>query len=437
MKDNALRMSLRVPLAPGFLRMATCFAEEAARAFGFEHAEGMKLTLAGEEIFAFLSRVGRKEDSVTIEAADGGYYLQLTFLFHVEGVNLRALNLTTTVSTEDEESLEELGLLIASRSVESFHIAKNADTWLALTLIKDKGYPEPAEMQIPEIKPLDNFHIATPDAEELKLFVRLIAAHYPVSLCPASLRLPGKVVDMVASGDYGVKTAADAQGQTGGGVMWRWLGEKTVELFGPFEFNQQPSSGLSEALIDACIGELSRTDAIGLISRYPTPDLPEGYFEHLGDIDLIDPEGNRQPRSIHYRQLQEDPGCRVWAHPELTPFLETAYRRLFMPREIRLTSHEGEKRPSHSVFAPRFERANRQVTLRAIWDGADAAENLARHVKALHAENLPNIFFEVDLAHAWQADLAGALLAQGFIPRLILPYGGAADVVVFQYQGGS
>jgi len=89
------------------------------------------------------------------------------------------------------------------------------------------------------------------------------------------------------------------------------------------------------------------------------------------------------------------------------------------------------QRPPNSIFAPQFDRANRQITLRAIWDGADVADNLAQHVKVLRADNLPNIFFEIDLAHAWQAGLTPALLEKGFRPRLVLPYGGKADVVVF------
>jgi hypothetical protein len=66
----------------------------------------------------------------------------------------------------------------------------------------------------------------------------------------------------------------------------------------------------------------------------------------------------------------------------------------------------------------------------------DATENLARHVKVLKAENILNIFFEIDLAHAWQANLTQALLENHFQPRLILPYAGEADVVVFQYREG-
>lgn len=437
MKDHIIRVCLNIHLAPEFLRLVTSFAEESARAFGMGTAEVLKLTLACEEIFAYLCRVGQTDETITIEAANGGYYVQLKFLFKTHELNLRAFNLTATVSLDDSDSLEEMGLLIASRSVERFHIFKEMPEELGLVLIKEKAYPESAGLQIPEIKPLTNFSVKLPDADSLKLFVRLAAAHYPVCFYPQDLRLPGKVVDMVALGEYGVRVATDEQGQIGGGVIWRWIGTKTVEFFGPLLFNQQNDLGLSEALIDACIGEIAKTDALGLINRYPTPEMPNGYFESLGTIDLVQPEGDARPRSVYYRQLREDLGCQVWAHPGLEAFLKAQYSRLFLAREIRLTRHEGEQRPPYSIFAPQFDRTNRQITLRAAWDGADAAENLARHIKVLKAENLSNIFFEVDLAHAWQAALTAILLAQGFMPRLVIPYGGKADVVVFQYQGGS
>jgi len=436
MKNHPARVSLKTHLVPGFLRLVTSFAEESARAFGLNAAEALKLTLACEEIFAYLCRAGRTDETVTIEAANGGYYVHVKFLFKARDFNPRAFNLTAAVSLEDTASLEEMGLLIASRSVDRFYIAEELPQGLGLVLIKEKSYPAPAGLQAPEIKPLNNFRIKTPDPDSLKLLARLVTAHYPVHLYPQDFRLPGKVADMVASGEYGAQAAADEQGRIGGGIIWRRVGAGTVESFGPYLFNQPVAPGLSEELLAACIGEIAKTDAIGLLSRYSTPELPKGYFESLGTIDFVQPDGIVKPWPIYYRQLREDPGCRVWAHAGLEAFLRAEYGRLFFAREIRLTRHEGEQRSPYSTFAPQFDRANRQITLRAIWDGADAAENLAQHVKVLKAENLPNIFFEVDLAHAWQAGLTGTLLEQGFLPRLVLPYGGEADVVVFQYRGG-
>jgi hypothetical protein len=241
---------------------------------------------------------------------------------------------------------------------------------------------------------------------------------------------------MIACGEYSATVALGDQGQIGGGIVWRRVGDKTVELFGPYVFHQPADSELANGLVDSCLGRIAKTEAIGLISRISTPELPKKYFEQIGSVDFIQPGGTSQPWSVYYRQLYEDPGCRVWAHPDLQGFLRAEYNRLSFAREIRLTRHEGERRPPYSVFAGQFERAHHQITLRAIWDGEDAAANLTQHIKVLKADNLPNIFFEIDLAQAWQANLTLALLENHFHPRLILPYGGQADVVVFQYQGG-
>lgn len=188
-----------------------------------------------------------------------------------------------------------MGLLIASRLVERFYIAEELQQGLGLVLIKEKAYPAPAGLQVPEIKPLNNFHIKTPGPDSLKLLARLVAAHYPVHLYPQALRLPGKVVDMVAGGEYGAQVAADEQGQIGGGIIWRRAGARTVESFGPYLFNQPVDLGLPEELTNACIGEIAKTGAIGLISRYSTSELPKGYFESLGTIDFIQPEGTVEP----------------------------------------------------------------------------------------------------------------------------------------------
>ena len=74
-------------------------------------------------------------------------------------------------------------------------------------------------------------------------------------------------------------------------------------------------------------------------------------------------------------------------------------------------------------------------TLHPVWPGADMETNVAQHLKLLTQEGLRNIFFRVDLGQAWQADFAPALLQNGFLARLVLPYAGEGDLVVFQFEG--
>jgi len=438
-KNQMTSVSLKAHLDLNLLRLVTSFAEESAKAFDLNTAEALKLTLACEEIFAYLCHLAQSGEMLTVEATNGGYYVQLKFLFKVLEFNPRAFNLTATVSLEDMASLDEMGLLIASRAVDRFYITGNPQKGLELVLIKEKTYPELTDLRVPEVKQMKSFNIKSPEPESLKLFSRLVVAHYPSNLYLPVFRFPGKVVDMVSSGEYGATLALSDRGQIVGGIIWHWIGEKTVESFGPYLFNQpqQPlCSALATGLLDSCIGRIAKTDAIGLIHRYSTPELPQGYFESLGSIDLIQSGGVTQASPIYYRQLNEDLGCQVWAHSDIESFLKGEYKRLFFAREIHPVSYEGEQRSPFSVFAPQFDRTNGQITLRAIWDGMDAADNLAQHIKVLKAENLRNIFFEVDLAHAWQANLMPALLENHFYPRLILPYGGDADIVVFQYQEG-
>lgn len=434
MKEKNTKLLLNIPLNSGYVRLVTLFIEEAAKAFGLDNDGAVRLTLAGEEIFAYLSQTGRPDEPMALEAMDGHYYVQIRFLFHDHGFNPRAFNITAQVAFDDRESLNEMGLLIAARTVDRFHITAVPSGGVELVLTKEKAYPEPADLARPEIQPARSWLMQTPDPENLKLFSSQITACYPENLFSAAFGIPGKIVDMVASGDYGATLAIGEKGQIGGGVLWRWIGNKTVESFGPYLFNPMPSTTLATELLDACLQRITKTSAVGLIHHYATPELPQRYFESIGTIDLIAADGLTTTRPVYYRHLNEDLGCRVWVHPDLEDFLRTFYQDQFFAREIRLTQYGGEQRPAYSVLAPQFDRVNGKVTLHAIWDGADIADNLARHVAVFKAEKLRNLFFEVDLGCAWQANLVPALLANAFRPRLLLPYGGEADIVVFQHS---
>lgn len=61
-----------------------------------------------------------------------------------------------------------------------------------------------------------------------------------------------------------------------------------------------------------------------------------------------------------------------------------------------MTRHEGEQRSPYSIFAPQFKRANRQITLRAIWDGAGARRAGVPHARIKNiniesARSLPGV----------------------------------------------
>lgn len=440
MKNHMEHISLNAHLNPIFTALVTAFAEQSAKAFGLDYADALKLTLACEEIFTYLCRIGRADKPVHLEAANGIYFVELKILFDVANFDPGAFNLTAHISLDDESGLEDMGLLIASRSVEKFSFFHDPKEGAGIILIKEKTYPEITDSKRSEVKPLKTFTIETPGPEMLKLFARQIVSFYSGRPYPPEFCFPGKLVDMAASGEYNVLLAVDDSGTIGGGIImwWGWHIDKrrTVECFGPYLFNQPPGSGIAEGLADGLIGIVAKTDMVCLINVYATPELPEQYFEPLGLIDYYESDGTITPWQCYYRLLKEDAGCQVWAHPALEQFLDEQYRALSFARKITLVSYGGEAQSPHSVFTTRFIRTRHMAVMHPVWDGADASKNLENHILTLKNEGMRSILFEIDTGHAWQARLAPILLENGFTPRLVLPYAGKADIVIFQYKEG-
>lgn len=437
-------LSLSAPLDMAFLPVAVAFAEQAALSLGLGAPEAMKLTLASEEVFSYLCRVSQPGQHVLLKAQGRLYCVRLAFVFHTRALDLRLLNLAASHSLEDQADLDDLGLLLASRSVERFALQDQDEQGLSLELIKEKAYPAASGSGPPLPPELGQFAPRPAQPGDLLLLAQLLAAHAAGQPCPRDFTIPGKLMDMVASGEYGVLVAGDRQGNLGGAILWRNPGEasfwslsggSTVICYGPYVFGQPAGSALPSALVEACLGRLAKSEALGLICTHPTTSLPQEYFEKLGRLEGRDPEGRSQERTVYYRGLKEDPGAALWAAPQVTPFLEEEYRRLAFARRLRPASHQGQRRPRHSVLACRFNRSLGQVIVHPVWDGLDFAANLERHLRVFKGEGLANVFCATDLAQAWQAACAPALLELGLAPRLVLPHAGQGDLLLWQYAG--
>jgi hypothetical protein len=341
-----------------------------------------------------------------------------------------------------------MGLVLASRSVDRFQACPEerrmghaAGQGLRLTLFKEKSYPRVETQRLPIPQLLRPYTTRAPNVEEIKLLVQYASQVYPAHLLPAFLRYPGKVVDMISTGEYQAAIVVGAKGQIGGGILWRWAGQKTIECFGPYVFSRpdrfsetcQVSPEIANTLLESCLGAIAKTRAVCLINRLPTADLPQEHFETLGTLTLFNRDGTTSESTTYLRHLQEDEGSVMWAHPDLEEFLRREYRRHILPRDIVAVKNEQEARAPFSVLSAEIDHSQDQVTLRPIWAGSDAEENLGNHVKLLRQEKLPNIFFEMDLGQSWQTDFTPALLGRGFAPRLILPYAGKGDLVIFQW----
>jgi hypothetical protein len=278
--------------------------------------------------------------------------------------------------------------------------------------------------------------VKRPDPDALKIFVQSVHGYYPSWLIPPAFRFPGKVVDMVAGGEYDAALAMGAGGRIGGGMVWHWANPKMVECFGPYLFGQDPGSSMPETLLETCIGAIAKTPAVGLVNVFATEQFPREHFEILGTLTRHDQDGSATSVTAYFRQMQEDPGAASWCHPEVEDFLRREYGRLVLPREIHLVRDLGETKNPCSVLSAEFRRSQNTVILRPIRSGKDTEENLISHLKLFSRESLHDVYFEMDLGLAWQSDFTPGLLRNGFTPRMVIPYGGEGDVIVFQLGTG-
>ncbi len=428
---------LKIPAEEAFIRLAPVFVGQGAMGLGLDEAAADEMSLAAEEVMAYLVRAGSPGGEVEVRCFAGSHYVQTDFSFPLENLGLRAFNMTATVNLDDESGMDEMELLIASRMADQFRISRRANGNPELTLIKEFSYPEIAGDVAAEVHPLSGFSIKEPDSGQIKWFLRLVNHLCHASVFPRDFLTPGKIVDMAAAGDYQLLVAMGPAGEIGGGIAWRWEGEKTVELFGPYIFHPQNHPDMARELMDGCIGRVARTSALILISRMPPPDLPEGYLEPLGTIGMPGPDGVPQRITAYFREIHEDMGAVAWAHPKLHDFLEKEYQRLYFPREIRPVAAEGEAADTFSVLSAEMDRRLGLATLRPIWPGADRLENLKSHLHLMHREGLISVFFEMDLGSSWQAEFTPALLGLGFTPRILLPHAGTGDLLIFERTGES
>jgi anti-sigma regulatory factor (Ser/Thr protein kinase) len=429
--DSPLLLSL--PSRPEMVGVAAGFAEKAAGALGLAKPEALRLTLAAEEVFSFLAAGSGPEERLELSAASGGYFVEFRVEFPARPLDLAAFNLTARLSPQKDEDLGRLGLMIASRGVDRFSILGGAQGPTGLAFRVHKAYPR-SEAPPPAAEPLASFRVQPAGPQQLKETAPLLAAWSRPREHPEEFEAPGRLADMAAAGQCQALAAVDRAGRVGGAVLWRWPDAPTVQMYGPYLFNQGDNREMAEALVREFLGRVAKTDTLGVLCRYATGHLPRGWFEELGSLDYHH-QGRTLPWTHYHRQLAEDPGAVVWASPQAEGFLRGEYDRLSLAREVRPARPEGEARPAHSVLGAHLEHAQLRATLRPLWDGEDAAANLADHVEVLAAEGIENLLLELDLGWAWQGAWAAPAQEQGFVPRLVLPRGGRSDLLLLQHEG--
>ncbi|MHC1726311.1 MAG: hypothetical protein AB9866_09940 [Syntrophobacteraceae bacterium] len=428
-------VQLTVPADESFVQVVTSFVENTSSALGLGRGEALGLTLAAEEVFVHLCRmVLSKGANVAVRCFSGGYYVQADFSFPADELDMRGFNITATVALTDNSDSDQMGLILASRSVDQFRVTRRAGQGLQLSLVKEKAYPQietPSQLGATQLR---SFSVRPPNPEELSLFALLANVHYESRLLPNELAHPGRLIDMVAGGEYTAAVAAGPKGELGGGTLWRWTGPQAVECFGPYVFDQDQASAIASALIESCIGDLARSSAVVLINRFPTHEFITEQFEHLGSVTTYGKDCSPTPHDAWFRLMGDDAGSPAWVHSEIQDFVRQQYQRLFLPRDVRVVVQAGERCSLHSVLFSAFDRLQGSVMLYPTWFGEDFGKNLAQHLRFFDKEQIANVFFVMDLGQSWQSGFAPGLLQNGFKPRMVIPYSGTGDLLMFQLE---
>ena len=414
--DQGKAIELDMPLQSDFLPIAAGCVEDSVLAYGLGRTEAMSLRLAVEEVYAFLADRAPAGQRLTLQCRNGVYYAEVTCRFPGQGLPVDAFNVTSTVSSEDEQSLAEMGLLLAARTVDRLEIEAKGGL-VRIHFIKEKKYPS-GTGDLGDFSPQGNCREVAASAEMMKQFAQRVEARYAGKALPC-VAFPGKVADMVGCGEFDAVLLADEQDHVCAGMFWRY-GNKLAEAYGPYIFCSKGQ--LAVQAVEACLCKLARTSVVCMVVHDPTPETPAGYFEQLSE------DG-----SLLYRQLEEDNGATAYASTELAGFLRESYKKLCLPRDVQQVEYQGETLSLCSAFASRMDRAAARVALTSIWVGQDARKVLQDHVRALTQEGFTEIRFHLDTGEAEQALLGPALAAAGFTPLRILPWGGRGDLLVLAH----
>lgn len=436
-KLEAERVELVTCSDMSLLRVTTSFVESAGLAFGLGEDETLALTLAVEEVFVYLCKTIPHHDVIRIDVTGKGFQVEVDFVFSQHELDLRAFNIVCMPDpTQLDDSCDETGMIIASRMVDSFNLDCGGSK-LKLGLVKEKYYPAIDHLPIAEVQFSGEFKIQEANPAQVKELVRLASVGYdPISL-PESYRYPGKVVDMVIRGNYYAAVAIDRKGLVGGGITWRWESDRLVTFRGPFLAPNCYNRDLSTRLVNFLLQKVARTNAIGVMSSWPSADLPVELFEKLGSQTLFH-DGRQTEVNAYFRHLNEDYGNVVVVHPTISEFVRDSYSDLVLARHVENLQDTGESRFACSVISTKILRTSGRVFLRPVICGLDAVTNLKAHVELLLNDGIPNIFFEMDLGNHEIGMYSPALLECSFQPRFLIPHGGAGDIVIFQYiPGGS
>ena len=410
---------------PALAATVQAAVEGAALEFRLDASGAARLGQAVEEVFVHVAQ--QAPGSVFgLQVRDRRHAVEARLRCRLPSEELHWFNITQPIDIEDPASLEALGLLLASRLVDRLSVALDSvaldpDGGVLLVLEQTRQYPAPTG--IPEPAPDTAVAALPPEpatAEGIAALARLFRRRLGIA-SPWNFQADGLAVDLAASGDLSALVARDAAGHVLGGVAWTARSPKLIEVLGPVTVRDDPAA--AAPLVEGLVRALAGTGAAMLFSEERGPGFPSDEFDSLGQLGT---------RPLHYRTLREAPAGVSWADAAVRPFLEVFYEALALDRDIRDTVPDPAPRRRNGLLAAETDRLASRVTLRPLIDGADLPTLVAAHVDRFADEGFDDFRFETDHGVPWQGRLGEGLMRAGFAPRVVLPFAGQGDVVVWE-----
>ena len=428
-------VSLEIPPETAFACPVAGLADVLAERAGFGQREKYRFQLTVEEFCLYLAGLAEGPPPLTIGLTGKRYQLRASFAFRASQLSLGSLNLTSRATSGTAEmAAGEMGLLLAGKAADRFHLRHQGEDRFFLEVEVDRAYPEASPARLSEgLRPPFTIH-PDPSPAQLTQAAALAIAAYSPWQCPSCFRTPAKFPDMVVDGRIRCVLACDATGQIAGLLSWSPCSEQALYFSGPFVFVSPEAAGeMARLLVDGFLSIVAREPYSIVLSFRATPDLPQASFETLGALQSLT-DGRLERHPVVFRHLREDNGLAVWCGPQLEPFLRQSYARLALPRDILPVEAPAGRPRRESLLGASYDRVRNFAELEPFLDGEDLTANLAAHVAAFRRKGIATILYTMDLAVPWEAALDGDLFQAGFAPVVILPQGGRTDKVIWQHE---
>lgn len=427
------RLVVEIPPDMAFAHCLAGVAKTLAERLGMGPRENLRFQLTVEEFYLYLVGVARDGQPMRIELTGKRHLLNASFGFEASDLALGGLNITACPKTGQSGELpEDIGLLLAGKAADRFVLEHQGGDRFRIVAEVDRAYPALPPVCPPEMLRPPYRLLAEHDPARLTQAAAMASGAYPASQCPGSFRTPEKFADLVACGQVGCLVAVDAKGQTAGLVTWNPCSERAIYFSGPYVFSSGTQrADIARLLLDGMLMALARTPYVIILSFRATADLTPGYFEPLGSLQAGVSTGGEQ--TVVFRHLREDAGLAVWSDAHIETFLRQSYDRLEMFRDL-LPVEAPIRTRAESLLGATLDRQRNMAELQPFMDGQDMAANLTAHVNVIRGKGIDRILFYMDLSRPWQAALAEDLTSAGFVPKLVLPYAGQTDKVVWQHE---